>query len=218
MRSPKLGYRETKRRILWTGGFDSTWLVIDALLSGAQVETVTLRGLTQYQKTPNEDAARARIQHGLPGTLRSRLFSQVYDTRYESIVSEMRSPWNELWGMAGSKFEDWSEQAPLLCAIPPATGRMEVGHVREDKGPHWRPRWAYMNSRGLDFPIEHLSKPELLRDAQNRGFSHLLAMTWSCEDTQGPESRLKNPSRVACGNCEPCEHRIMPQYGYGKLG
>lgn len=67
------------RRILWTGGYDSTWLLVDALLAGHRVEAVTYRsayiGHKGWHKPANEDAARRRILR----TLRSMLGAHYLD-------------------------------------------------------------------------------------------------------------------------------------------
>lgn len=73
-----------RRAILWTGGFDSTWLVVDALLAGDRVDAVTWRGNGTipehgWQKVDNEDAARRRIVHALPPELRRGLREVVED-------------------------------------------------------------------------------------------------------------------------------------------
>lgn len=69
------------RQILWTGGFDSTYLVVDALLAGDHVRAITWRGWgmndESWQKLQNEDEARRRIVAALPIELRRRLISRL---------------------------------------------------------------------------------------------------------------------------------------------
>lgn len=73
------------RTILWTGGFDSTYLVVDALLAGDTVAAITWtdsgRLRVPVAKANNEAEARARIVDLLPAELLPRLSAETFSDR-----------------------------------------------------------------------------------------------------------------------------------------
>lgn len=116
------------RRILWTGGFDSTWLLIDALLSGDRVEAVTYRsawiGHRGWQKVANEDEARRRILWSLPTSLRERVgFAVIEEPGYRLPRDVFHEPWNRL-----------REHSPFNATRYYLLTRAEDGHIEAPDG------------------------------------------------------------------------------------
>jgi len=194
---------ESPRRILWTGGFDSTWLVVDALLDGYRVEAPVWRGvgvgIGSWQKPANEDEARRRILHALPPDLQSRLRSVAIDGR---MTGAWQDAWAELTAAEGDRW--WPPQTYMIASLPQLTGPVEAAFVATDVTTSRPGIMAALERRGVRSPIADLTKPELLVDATRRGFRHLLDLTWSCEcDIAG------------AGDCDPCHHRVIPGLASG---
>ena len=59
--------------------------------------------------------------------------------------------------------------------------------------------------KNLKFPIINLTKEEILEDSKNKKFDDVLYKTWSCWHP----NRSKKPGRH-CGRCTPCKQRIIP--------
>ncbi len=198
----------THRRILWSGGFDSTFLVIDALLAGHHVEAIRSDGWQDVHKSVKENIARLRVAAALPAELRRHL-----DEREENHVAYLTGH-DRIWQAhdelnAAIAADDWtSAQNGVLYMMPDIIGpRVEVGLVADDHTAQQPAVLAVLAKRGVDFPLVGQSKADLWLDAKRRGFDHLLTMTWSCE---GPENNgVKNLWAEPCGNCTPCRLRII---------
>jgi 7-cyano-7-deazaguanine synthase in queuosine biosynthesis len=203
-----------RRTILWTGGFDSTWLVVDSLLRGEAVRAVAWLGGSRYvlprDKARNEAAARARIEHALPAALARRLDVEVH--RDNQVDGEaMSAVWNELWGAAPGVW--WSPQNAILGMLPAVLGGpVAAGLVADDPTAAQAGVLRVLREHGVELPIVERRKAELLDDARARGFDELLALTWSCEGS-GPLA-----STTGCGECGPCRERILPAAGYWSRG
>lgn len=220
------------RRILWTGGFDSTWLIVDALLAGDRIEAVTYRSAyvghigdpRGWQKAHNEDEARRRILHALPSSLRDRLGFAVIDEAGRHLPRDVfHEPWYRLkehapfnarryalWQDEHWEYYDmWPDQDWLVGCVPGLIGgALETGYIGGDSlfQPGKTFRADALGSLGLTFPLRNHTKPELLADARARGFAELLDLTWSCESN--------DPARTEpCGKCTPCKLRIIPSIG-----
>lgn len=195
---------EDRRSILWTGGFDSTALVVDALVEGYAVDAYVWRGYGMqpgWQKVDNEDAARDRIHHGLPSDLRQRLTQHV-ETDYSRIRPAMRAAYDELI----EALPQWSRQNEVLAALPALVGPVEAGFVDGDATIADPVQRSLLERAGIRFPLASFTKADLYAEAERRGYAHLLDLTWSCE--------AGGPGRQPCGDCEPCRHRVVPARSY----
>lgn len=191
------------RRILWSGGFDSTWLVVDALLAGARVEAVTWTGSGRLRppsgKAIQEEAARASIVEALPPALRGRLgLAAGADAQLDGLIGPL---WDEL--VAAQPGEWWSPQNYVLAALPRSVGHAEAGIVADDRTARQAGVLGVLAREGVSTPIVARGKADLLADARARGFEDLLALTWSCEAPD--HAALLAP----CGRCEACLARIV---------
>lgn len=200
----------THRRILWSGGFDSTYLVVDALVAGHHVEAIRSDGWQDVHKAVKENIARLRIVAALPAELRAHL-----DEREENhtafIFPNIWQAHDELTAAVGG---DWtSAQNGVLFLMPEIVGpRCEVGIVKDDNTAGQPAVLSVLNLRGLDFPLVERTKADLWEDARRRGFDDLLAMTWSCE---GPGDRgVLGLMAEPCGECTPCRLRIIATETY----
>lgn len=197
----------TVRSILWTGGFDSTWLVVDALLRGERVDAFTSTGWNAPHKAVREMVARERIKQTLPAQLRRHLWHVEECHADVAIERRAKQTWAEMLTVepAGT-----SPQNQILALLPAVIGRpvLDTGHVKDDPTTNQVAVRAILERHGIRMPLAHVTKVELLADARRRGFDNVLDLTWSCE---GPLDRDDGPGLTGppCGECEPCRMRIM---------
>lgn len=155
------------RTILWSGGFDSTWLVVDALLrEPGKVRTVTWRPERDdsWQKFQNEDAARRRIESSLTKSMRSRLVQHV--ERNNAVLLDLHNVWSDVYYARGGNA---SRQNSLHAVLPKYVGHVEVGHVKDDVESSLPTLVELLTKSGVKSPIVKLTKLDLLRDAEKRG-------------------------------------------------
>jgi hypothetical protein len=196
----------TLRRILWSGGFDSTFLVLDALTRGERVEPFYVQQATEpvWQKQRRECAALESIVSRLPRGYRARLtkLPRAPFIVYRDVWGEYRKLDKELRQIAG---DDYSPQLPLLAAVAHELHGVEMAFVAGDSSIQHEASRLFMAAHQIESPLAGKHKGELLRDADHRGFGHLLRLTWSCEgDALAAE-------HGPCGECGPCKARIIPQ-------
>lgn len=184
-------------KVLWSGGFDSTFLVLDLLRTGFRVHPVVLVDSPEWQKRQREAAARHRIRWALPREYAGRLGrEEVLDwpewvDRFEVLdqAAQHRYP------------EGYSSQIPMLAAAAKLTGPVLSGYL-EDDGAVRRGDVTMLLEAGIGCPMISLTKPQLLARAARHGYGPLLDLTWSCEGA----SALVGP----CGECDPCLQRLLP--------
>lgn len=186
------------RTILWTGGLDSTYLVVDALLAGDTVSALTWTGGGRLRvpvaKASNEAEARARVTGLLPAELLPRLSAETFsdrqvDAHFDHAYAEMLHAVPDHW---------WSPQNYVLAALARVVGRAEAGLVADDPTARL-PGITAILGRDLDLPLLGRRKRDLYADARARGFAGVLDATWTCEWVGRAEA--------ACGTCKACELR-----------
>jgi hypothetical protein len=176
-----------KRRILWSGGVDSTYLLLSALQDGDRVEVAYayMEDRCEWQKTRHEIQARHRIVHAIPAELRRRLLIAPR----EMDMDPEQSPW--LWDACQRNLTAWesrgltySGQDVLLATFGAACGPYEAAYLagERDFGGHDREVADTFRQAGIRLPLVGLSKIACAQDGQRRGFEHLLRLAWSCDD------------------------------------
>lgn len=209
------------RRICWSGGFDSTLLVLSALMRGDTVTPILApMGPEDWQKTRRERAARDYLRVHLPPGLRSRLHPAAditADTHtrqsplqrdYDHFLDELATRRHDV----GLSLQDgYNAQIPMLLAVAQAASPtpqvIEAAFVSTDVSLQDPATFSLLSER-IQLPFQHVSKAELL--AQHPALYDLLLRTWSCEAhiTDGPLQNRLSP----CGQCDPCLARIIPAY------
>ncbi len=189
-------------RVLWSGGFDSTYLVLSLLAQGERVRAIYLTQDLAWQKQLRETEARRRILAALPPELRAHLDAQAEPERLREDVWARRARVDDELFKIG---EERSPQLPLLCAYGQIEGRAAAAFVFGDETLRHPKHVRALETSGISLQLAGLTKSDALHDARRRGFEHLLALTWSCEAEN-------NVARFGpCGTCAPCRSRIMPQ-------
>lgn len=186
------------KTVLWSGGFDSTYLVIDRLLQGESVQPLYIAQSDGWQKQIRERDAMDRIRFALPGDLRSHLAPAQEWIAWRDVIASIEP---ELRKVSRST----TVQNAALAAVGVDAGPVEVALVSEDRTAHRPAVLAWLRSHRVELPMLASTKHAILARARVRGYEDLLGLTWSCE---GPNA---DAAARPCAACEPCEHRILPQ-------
>lgn len=196
-----IGIVPSRRRLLWSGGFDSTAYLLEQLRAGERVEVYYApTGGEFWQKTRRELDARERIVSALPASWRSRLVDAGHIPYDWQVYHAFDQAWGEL--LERRRGEWWSDQAPLVAGLARLIPRLEAAYVSGDVTLEHQGR-ALFHAWDLTLPIAHVTKRQLLDQARANGLERILALTWSCEADDGRPG--------ACGECDPCRARIIPQ-------
>ena len=214
-------------RLLWTGGWDSTFRLLQLLLDqGRSVEPHYLidpkRGSVSIE-LETMDAIRFRLAERYPQTRRLLLPSRIADARDLPPDDEVHNSMLRLvaaWNL-GSQYgwlarycrhagfmgvEMGLERPPL--GEPMVTGRLK-GHARSlgegpgrvyEIAPQFREQDVGVVFRYFHFALFDLWKTEMLAIAAERGWRDIMGMTWFCH------SPLRD--RTPCGLCHPCTYAI----------
>lgn len=191
------------RKILWSGGFDSTALVVDALRRGEKVEPYYVVTSEHWQKQIREREAIGRILAALPPEMRRLVVKEPTE------APSLREVWTgfcEVDAEFRQRTAGWfSQQAAYMAAAADQIGgEIEMALVQGDHALA-EPELAILREHRVTTPIAGITKSELLWNAERDGYADLLRMTWTCE-AQNQDARL-----AACGVCEPCRRRIIGQ-------
>jgi len=204
--------------VLWTGGWDSTYRVLELLL----IEDQGVR--PYYVVAPQPSLAheilamtqiRHRLEAGFPDQAARLLPVEL--VHYEAIpMDEEISGWfqrmkslvhigNQYEGLA--RFAKYNVTEPELCIESITLFDAELllfrdfvrpllrgkGHECRIVGPFPEP--AVQMFKYFRFPISHLTKADMRRISEEHGFSDIMKLTWFCHF---PKNGLP------CGKCRPC--------------
>ncbi len=210
------------REVLWSGGFDSTALVLQALHAGDAVRPIVLEaGEVEWQKLRRERRARERIRETMPAEFRARLWPDRF-IRQEPIFSRIDALHldadRRLQTIAAcgcrpvlradvAEYPDgfpWvSRQNALLLAFAELWPGVEAGFVESDQTFRC-PVYGDRIRAAFRLPLADWSKAELLAWAESAGLRRLLDLTWTCEADNA------DAAAGPCGACDPCRARIIP--------
>lgn len=194
-----------KHRVGWTGGFDSTFHVLDLLDRGETVEAHYLGMDRSWRKEVHEKEARLRIVAALPAEMRNRLdLVEPMETWDAQAVETFRKLHEEHEEESFDRMEQGiSGQIPALAAWLQTLGHgMELIYVaddfREPHGDYHRFALRWLERFGANLPKVDRRKASFL----DGRFDDLLGETWSCNGLDD----LAEP----CGRCGSCQSRIIP--------
>lgn len=185
-----------RRRVLWSGGFDSTFLVLHSLRQRRPIEAVYLQQFDDWQKQIRERRAIERVLREVPAELR-RYLTIGQEARLEDFWSRYSDIDPELQAL------DWtSPQNGYLAAVAEAVKGAACGLVADDSTGQQPNVLEAMKRYGLRYPLLYWKKADLLPIAAQEGFLDLLSLTWSCETHEVTEA--------GCGTCLVCRRRLVP--------
>lgn len=214
--------------LLWTGGWDSTFRLLDLVLTERRpVKPCYLIDLRR-RSTLHELRAMARIRAGI-ARLSPEAGQRIGTTTIVSAGELPRDPdlvarFHALLARSylGAQYVDLAQLARHLDV-----GRLELsvhaddraavlleGVLRPDEAPGRRVVWALDAAHadgdvglfaGFRFPLLPLTKSEMLAIAAREGFAGVLEQTWFCH----------TPTRGGrpCGVCAPCKYTIEEGLG-----
>ncbi len=193
-------------RLLWSGGFDSTFRLLERLYVGDRVEVVYVNQGGDWQKQRREQEARRRLLAALPLGWRARVLIDPEDAKGRPPVlmadGSIAGRYADLELEAQRRYPDgYSPQLPLLCAVADVLGPVEACFVQGDETPALF--MPVLRAHPFRLPLLERTKTQLLHAAWRSGFDDLLALTWSCEADDG-DAKV-GPCRV----CDPCKARIL---------
>ena len=189
--------------LLWTGGWDSTFRLLDLVLTERRpVRPCYLIDLRR-RSTLHELRAMARIRADI-ARLSPEAGQRIGTTTIVSAGELSRDPdlvarFHALLARSylGAQYVDLAQLARQLDETP---GRrvvwtLDPAHADGDLGLF----------AGFRFPLLPLTKPEMLAIATREGFARVLEQTWFCH----------TPTRGGrpCGVCAPCKYTIEEGLG-----
>ena len=205
--------------VLWTGGWDSTFRVLQtAICEGTVVQPHYVID-HKRQSLQCELAAMASIKDALAekfADVRSRILptrcyerceippNEAITASHRSLLTESYLGWQYDWlarlaawqripGLELSVHRDDRAHAFIQGIVERnAAGALAVSAARTDA--------AAILFRDFVFPILDFTKLRMAAIAREHGFSELLELTWFC---QSPDKHQR-----PCGSCGPCRHTI----------
>lgn len=200
--------------VFWTGGFDSTAMVLSHLDSGQYVQPIYMRHSPSWNKCKTEERAQEAIRNFL-GNPHSLKESIVWDFDQLSQVPGAKSLWGALDELADALEISHQYSALRFCReIMGYTEKIEIGVVVFDE------LWERMTFAGagfdsplrkffkdFDFPVINKTKRVLWEETTPKD-QEALKLTISCEkfnETRGTCRSQKAEFRNQCG---PCRRRV----------
>lgn len=217
------------RKVLWTGGWDSTFRVLYCLIADkSHVQPYYIVdpfrwSLVQELKAMSRIKELLRIKYPeLGALLLPTILVEKTDIAVDRQIAasyallqnklggqyEWLAMWAKQAGMKGVELVIEKTDSPVGCL--PVVGRFltkaEAGLVVDD---------AYAGTPEHDlfhyflFAITELSKLDMLRIARENGFEDILELSWFCHRPKF--------STLPCGTCNPCKSTKHKGLGY-RLG
>jgi hypothetical protein len=208
--------------LLWTGGWDSTYRLLDlVLVKGRVVQSyyVIDRARRSYSFEINamEEIRRAILDRNpkASGYLLPVQFTQLNDIPSNNQITQQYHRLLEIGHLGGQyewlpRFADSANLHTLELCIQKgdfAFKFLELDVIKEGKADF---EYYQLNMNVSDpdlelfkdfrFPIFHLSKLEMRSLVMKHGFENIMSRTWFCH------SPLKNG--MPCGNCTPCNEAV----------
>lgn len=206
--------------VLWTGGWDSTFRVLDlALREGKRVQPhyildpgrvstmYELRAVDQIRLAANRRCGEDRI--GEPR--RIHLDEIIVADRIREAQQELaaRHHIGDQYAYLVAYAEQYRLDSLELCVHVDdrAYALAKAGSsLSEDEHNDANARGVGSYLSRFAFPVLELSKTDMLRAAQHCGFADLMALSWFCH--------LPTASGRPCGFCRPCRWTVSEGLPY----
>jgi len=208
--------------VLWSGGWDSTFRIIQLLEQGKTVLPIYIAYRIDVRaNTTQELDAMAKLRlhmGGYPGELLQTLVVGNQTSKAEGYGVPMDSWVHERAqriGYGGSGGETMGYQYEPFCRFARNFGEVELcaevggraekllrGEVVDGRLVETPSSQDLEIFRPFYFPLIHLSKLDMLATATQRGYDQVLRKTWSCW--------FPRRSGGPCGRCEMCRQRVQP--------
>ncbi len=182
-------------RLLWTGGWDSSFRLLQLLLVDRRpVQPIYVLSPTR-DSAPQEIRAMQAIRAGVLPRLEESVL--LYPTEVHLERDYSPSPRLAAAFEAVTAREHIGSQYLFLAAVAEARGweGVEIGVISTDRWGGAEGSPASELFRFWSFPLLHLPKSEMGRIAREHGFYDLLAQRWFCHTPLWDRP---------CGVCRPC--------------
>ena len=182
------------RTILWTGGMDSTFLVLQSAHDDHAVQPVYVA------VSPTKSIRDAEVRRAVLGTMPERLASRigkeivVAPPEVYADIRNLRLGLIETWITVGGRDDQFPYNQVVAVAVARLLGStVYVGTCSDDRcrGADWG------ESNAVMMPLRHVRKADMVREAAAKGWLPILATTHSCI-MLGTEH---------CGSCVECLKR-----------
>ena len=192
-------------KLLWTGGWDSTFRLIQLAVKGAKVQPYYII-LEDRRSTLKEIGQMSRIKKDLElkyndCVINDTIFVVGSDVK---ISSEITSAYDKL-----IKDRFLGGQYPVLSALSDRVSGLELSIHRDDKAEYFVRKLdresSYLNSDvftifgGFNYPIINYTKIKMEEEAKESGDIETLYKSWFCHTPIND---------TPCGYCNPCRYSI----------
>lgn len=186
--------------LVWTGGMDSTFVLLDVLAAQVEFKFLYLLGYGSRNKLSADASARAEIRE----TIRAR-FS--VDLPGETVIggaddyASFKETQFELERMGYQMGVNLRWVTVALATIARQFNPLVSAHCSDNtlsKPGHER-RLEYLRGKRIYFPVIKLSKADMLSAARIRGLDDILMLSMSCF--------APSESGAPCGRCTQCLRR-----------
>lgn len=210
------------RHVLWTGGFDSTFRVCQILAESSDlVQPYYL--VDETRKSIGEEIhTMNRIRRDLekhPQVDSSRLLPTHYaSARGRPVPDGLHEAWEVIYQeMDIGKQYPWISGYAQALGEPLELGIQGGGRVEKILRPYLKNGVVKASGKSefenaliklfapFRLPIIHLSKNDMFRISDERGFRAIMERTWFCHSP-----RRGRP----CGRCAPCKYAIEQDMGW----
>ena len=205
--------------VLWTGGWDSTFRILQLLDDGKEVLPIYLCGKIDNRANHFMEIRAMEDLHprlaAVGGTLHPTLYvGRPGESRESAAIPT--DPWvsaraNRIgYGNVGN--EAMGNQYESFCRFARSFGKVELcaevgGRLEkllrdEIEGDQLKAEPSlvdYEIFRPFRFPLIRITKQDMLAEAKERGYSSILSRTWSCW--------FPRPDGTPCRRCEMCRRR-----------
>lgn len=218
------------RHVFWTGGYDSTWRILQALLvEKFPVLPIYLSGSIDNYETASHKRRSKEFELAAMQAIRSAIAQcdpeasarlrdlvvvpdVVMDKEVTSHMSKLKAQ-----DMVRRRRCQYGTMAQLTCNI---STPVDISVVEGDF--LWKTMYSHLEHaenewfispaaieqkpelaifRWLRFPLVRYSKESILQEATQRGYEQIMRMTWTCW--------YPRRNGEQCGKCGMCKHRIL---------
>jgi hypothetical protein len=214
--APQVAASTKTHNLFWSGGFDSTAIMLQHLKRGDIVHPYYMIHSTGWEKCKQEIAAQENIREFL-GNPVALLPTQFWHYDQFHLTPGMKKLSNTLDELAASL--NISRQYSALRFCRDATdfqGTLQIGVVRYDE---LHTCWSRLDGAntlktfftGFEFPAWDKMKRDLW-DEMPPLYREVLKKTFSCEKSDGEKRSCLQRKVEFKDQCLPCQHRI-PEVG-----
>ena len=214
--------------LLWTGGWDSTFQLLRLLLQyrqpvtpyylrdptrrSSEIELRTMQRLREaiVRRDPSTAALLQPVHvHEVtqlaPDAGIAQAFAETARAWFIGSQYEWLARFCAQQGITGLELCVHRDDRAHGVVAPLATAESSRGYANWKLDPQRTPPAVQRVFGAFTFPLLELTKREMAAEAQARGWTALMGMTWFCHAPRGDEP---------CGRCAPCLYTIEEGLGW----